>query len=232
MNPKAIAMGMLVYALIGVAIGLYLYYYNTSVYPLYLSASSCIDNARNIVRGIGAVAMLLAVYEYFAFDIRSGMAATMLSTGFGLKRYVLFKALYLVALGAVLYTPMLILALPFQDFRLVIGGEVASDIALVVGFGLLLSVLSQRVEVVVLGGLAASLVLKFVLTLLGAAKNFWLTPVSSTYFYYWLKRGTMPVQDLALSFLLYSILVSAIILALLVFFSEKIARRGVYSWRP
>ena len=232
MNSKTIMTGIIVYSLIGITIGLYAYYSNVSVHSFYFSVSSAIDSARQIIRGIGAVALILAVYEYVAFEIRSGLAATLLSIGLGIRGYIGLRVLYLTGLAASLFIPMILIGIPLQDYRIVIGGEAASDAALIIGVGVLLSVVTQRIAIVVLGTLMASLGLKLAISLLGASKSYWIAVFSSPYLYYLWHTGSIPNYSLAISFFTSSVLFSVILLLSLFFLAIRVARRGVHSWRP
>lgn len=232
MNLKSAYTSVLVYATIGFLVGLYLYYANQSTQPFYITSSSAIDSARNIVRGVGGVALLLAVYEYIAFDIRSGAAALLLGTGLGIRKYLGLRSILLVSLGLAVYLPMILIGIPFQDYQLVVLGETLSDMALIIGAGLVLAVVTQRVEVVVIGGLTASLVLKTIISFMGVQKNLLVAVLSSPYLYYITHSGTLSKLGLALDLLLYSILYSCITLPVFFILALKISKRRVYLWRP
>ncbi len=233
MNARTIATSVLVYFVLGVLLALAMINDPNNQRVLALSVYSYIDSVSSLIRAIGAVVLVLGVYEYLAFEIRSGLTALYLSVGHGFKRYLLLRFALLLALAASIYAPLVSIAVPLPDARLAVASTVAVDTALVIGVGSLLSMATQRIEVVVLGSIGAALGSRLLL-FIAAPKNFYIGGLGDGWHYYYAlyMDTSLPDYALASTLLAYSLAVSVAVLIASYTACLRIYRRWVYTWKP
>ena len=234
MNFKTALLGLLVYSLLGLGVAIYLVYVQGTVVQHLMSPESFVEGLSETLRAIGIVALAVAVHEYIAFDIRSGSAISSIYLGIGLRNYLAYRFMYLLGLGLAFFLPAVFLLSNLYSLRLVLIATTLSDVVLIVSIGSLISILVQRVEVVVLGSIAAVFAVEDLLLIpLAKLKGLGVIPIavlSNTILYY-VEHCSRLDPTPARLLLVVAVLVSALILISFYIISLKIAERVVYKWR-
>jgi len=164
-----------------------------------------VDQAMTTLRAVLVTVLSLIVYELVAHEVRTGVFAFWISIGVGIRRYVARKIveIWIYALALVI---MMTIAIPYRDLKLVLVSQLIGDVATLLLFSLILSFVIPRVEVVVLGSIAASLSLRSLVPAMLSNKMSFLTVVFSPWLSFY--SGFRDLATLIIVGILYSITIS------------------------